>query len=61
MIESLTARYGIFAYPADILDYLETALRRLEAIIDVAIVLEDKHAGDNAEKLIKCLLRRNKN
>jgi helicase len=61
MIESLTARYGIFAYPADILDYLETALRHLEAIIDVARILKNEHAGDNAKKLIKCLLKHNKN
>ncbi|MCD4844199.1 MAG: DUF5814 domain-containing protein [Methanosarcinales archaeon] len=56
MIDALTARYGVFAYPSDLLEYLEMSVRHLEAVVEVADVVRDEHSGEKAAKLLKYLV-----
>jgi helicase len=56
MIDALTARYGVFAYPSDLLEYLEMSVRHLEAVVEVADVVGDEHSSEKAGKLLKYLV-----
>ncbi len=57
MIEFLTQHYGIFAYPADVLEYLETSARHLEAIRKLAKGQGKLEVAEEAGKLFKCIVR----
>jgi putative ATP-dependent RNA helicase len=56
MIEFLTQHYGIFAYPADVLEYLETSSRHLEAIRKLAKGQGKLEVAEQAGKLFKCIV-----
>jgi helicase len=56
MIDALTAQYGVFAYPSDLLEYLESSVRHLEAVVEVAYVQGDEISGEKAGKLLKYLV-----
>lgn len=60
MIDKLTNKYGIFAYSGDIINYLESAARNLEAIYEMAGLLEDDGSRNDAEKLLKCIIGKNR-
>jgi helicase len=57
MIDALTQHYGIFAYPADVLEYLETSARHLEAIRKLAEGQEKFEVAEQTGKLFKCIVR----
>ncbi len=57
MIEALTQNYGIFAYPADVLEYLETSARHLEAIRKLAKGQEKFEVAEQTGKLFKFIVR----
>jgi helicase len=56
MIDALTQHYGIFAYPADVLEYLETSARHLEAIQKLAKGQGKLEVAEQAGKLFKCIV-----
>ena len=56
IIDALTAQYGVFAYPSDLLEYLESSVRHLEAVVEVAYVQGDEISGEKADKLLKYLV-----
>ena len=56
MIEFLTQQYGIFAYPADVLEYLETSARHLEAIRKLAKGQGKLEVAEEAGKLFRCIV-----
>jgi len=56
MIDALTQQYGIFAYPADVLEYLETSARHLEAIRKLAKGQGKLEVAEEAGKLFKCIV-----
>ena len=56
MIEFLTQHYGIFAYPADVLEYLETSARHLEVIQKLAKGQGKLEVAEEAGKLFKCIV-----
>ncbi|MCK4938499.1 MAG: DEAD/DEAH box helicase [Methanosarcinales archaeon] len=56
IIDALTARYGVFAYGGDVMEYLEFAARNLEAVGEVAVVLGDKDMVKRAEVLFGCIV-----
>ena len=61
MINTLTQHYGIFAYPADVLEYLETSARYLEAMLKVAQGQGNHEAAENIKKILKNIVRPSKN
>ncbi|KAF5424406.1 MAG: helicase [Candidatus Methanocomedens sp.] len=56
MIDALTQHYGIFAYPADVIEYLETSARHLEAIQKLAKGQGKLEVAEQAGKLFKCIV-----
>ena len=56
IIETMTARYDVFAYLGDVIEYLETAARNLEAIVKIAEVTNDQHKKKQAKVLLKCIV-----
>ncbi|MCL7415574.1 MAG: DUF5814 domain-containing protein [ANME-2 cluster archaeon] len=56
IIDTLTARYGIFAYAGDVGEYLEFAARNLEAVGEVAAVLGDEAMVKRAGELFGCIV-----
>ena len=56
MIDVLTAQYGVFAYPSDLLEYLEMSVRHLEVVVEVAEVVGDELSGEKAGRLLKYLI-----
>jgi superfamily II helicase len=52
----MTARYGVFAYLGDVIEYLETAARNLEAVVKIAEVTNDQHNKKQAQVLLKCIV-----
>ena len=51
IVESLEAEYGLYAYEGDILDFLDTTVRSLEAIEEVADTLAEYGTRDEARRL----------
>jgi superfamily II helicase len=56
MIDALTQHYGIFAYPADVIEYLETSARHLEAIQKLAKGQGKLEVAEEAGKLFRCIV-----
>ncbi len=56
IIDVLTARYGVFAYTGDVMEYLEFAARNLEAVGEVAKVLGDEEMVKRAGGLFGCIV-----
>ncbi|MBC2764365.1 MAG: hypothetical protein HF970_13720 [ANME-2 cluster archaeon] len=56
MIDALTRHYGIFAYPADVLEYLETSARHLEAIQKLAKGQGKLEVAEEVGKLFRCIV-----
>jgi helicase len=56
IIETMTARYGVFAYLGDVIEYLEAAARHLEAIVKIAGVTKDQQVKGQAQDLLKCII-----
>jgi len=56
MIDALTQHYGIFAYPADVIEYLETSARHLEAIQKLAKGQGKLGVAEEAGKLLKFIV-----
>ncbi|MCL7413428.1 MAG: DUF5814 domain-containing protein [ANME-2 cluster archaeon] len=56
IIDELTARYGVFAYAGDVMEYLEFVARNLEAVGEVARVLGDEGMGKQAGMLLGCIV-----
>ena len=56
IIDALTARYGVFAYAGDVMEYLEFAARNLEAVGEVAKVLGDEGMIVRARGLLECIV-----
>ena len=51
VIEELTKQYGVYAYPGDVLNYLDGAARSLEAIEQIAEVLGKGEISHKARKI----------
>jgi superfamily II helicase len=51
IVESLEADYGLYAYEGDVLDFLDTTVRSLEAIEEVADTLAEYEARDEARRI----------
>jgi superfamily II helicase len=51
IVEALEAEYGLYAYEGDVLDFLDTSVRSLEAIEEVADTLAEYETRDEARRL----------
>lgn len=51
IIQEFTDKYGIYAYTGDLINYLDTVVRRLEAIEEMARVLGKKETAKEAKRL----------
>jgi superfamily II helicase len=51
IVESLEAEYGLYAYEGDVLDFLDTTVRSLEAVEEVADTLAEYETRDEARRL----------
>lgn len=51
IIQEFTEKYGIYAYTGDLINYLDTIVRRLEAIEEIARVLGKKETAKEAKRL----------
>ena len=51
IVESLEAEYGLYAYEGDILDFLDTTVRSLEAVEEVADTLAEYETRDEARRI----------
>lgn len=56
IIDELNARYSVFAYAGDMMEYLEFAARSLEAVAEVARVLGDWGMAKRARELSECIV-----
>jgi len=51
IVDSLSADYGLYAYEGDVLDFLDTAVRSLEAVEEVADTLAEYEKRDEARRV----------
>ncbi|MDZ7687550.1 MAG: DUF5814 domain-containing protein [Halobacteriales archaeon] len=51
IVESLEAEYGLYAYEGDVLDFLDTTVRSLEAVEEVADTLAEYETRDEARRI----------
>lgn len=51
IVESLEAEYGLYAYEGDVLDFLDSSVRSLEAIEEVADTLAEYETRDEARRV----------
>jgi len=51
VVESLEADYGLYAYEGDVLDFLDTTVRSLEAVEEVADTLAEYETRDEARRI----------
>lgn len=51
IVESLEAEYGLYAYEGDVLDFLDTTVRSLEAVEEIADTLAEHETRDEARRL----------
>ncbi|MDY6764964.1 MAG: DUF5814 domain-containing protein [Halobacteria archaeon] len=58
IVESLEAEYNLYAYTGDILDFLDSSVRYLEAVEEIADTLNEEGAKKEAERLRRELVGR---
>lgn len=51
IVESLEAEYGLYAYEGDVLDFLDTTVRSLEAVEEIADTLAEYETEEEARRL----------
>lgn len=51
IVEALEAEYGLYAYEGDVLDFLDSAVRSLEAVEEVADTLAEHETKEEARRL----------
>ncbi|MFW6448531.1 MAG: DUF5814 domain-containing protein [Halobacteriota archaeon] len=51
IVDAMGDRYHLYAYPADVLNYLDDAIRRLDAVADLAAVEGRPEAAERASVL----------
>jgi len=51
IVDTLEAEYGLYAYEGDVLDFLDTTVRSLEAVEEVADTLAEYETRDEARRL----------
>jgi superfamily II helicase len=51
IVETLEAEYGLYAYEGDVLGFLDTSVRSLEAVEEVADTLAEYEARDEARRV----------
>jgi len=51
IVDTLSAEYGMYAYEGDVLDFLDTAVRSLEAIEEIADTLAEYEKRDKARRI----------
>jgi superfamily II helicase len=51
IVDTLEAEYGLYAYEGDVLDFLDTTVRSLEAVEEMADTLAEYETRDEARRL----------